>query len=433
MAIKDIVQGIVDRSYMGMKYGLMESINDGQVLITESGVIGGDMLPRSAMEPTRNKLQEIFQRIGDRNGDEVEVRFVGSTSYGVGGSVNKSFFGDIDVILHVGKPETLSQIKTWILSSTENVRDINTRKSGPDLEVDQLGNEFSFLFPIYKDNDDRVTIGELRFAMQSRMSDTTWKSNHDERLKLESNLDNVKDRHGPAMVQVDVIRTIVDGQEIESMMEQARSLSGRLEELSQDVDAVDSLSDYKEWLDQFLDKGDVEEFESHYKYLKGHGKLQSVEDQRLMTALHYLSSQDGVKDAISNRMKGVSYRYSFHPDALQMIHYIASQLGVKLDDSDFGKSGVDRLIRRAEKAGILREPKTENKDGGQLSPAEIKRLQVDMLRDPTKLNEALGFFTGKHKGAVRSAIATGTRNKRPNETNPNALFRNYGSRNIMRV
>lgn len=431
MTSNNLVQSALDRSYLGRSSALVEKINASKMLIVESGVVGGDLLPRRAMEPTRKKLQETLEEIAERNGDTVEVQFVGSTNYGAGGAINKSFFGDIDVVLHVGKPETLSQIKQWAMENAENVRDIKSRKSGDDLSVENLGDQFSFLFPMYKDSDQHVTIGELRFALDSHMGNTTWKSHHDERMKVQSNLDNLKDKRGVAKVQIDIIRSVVDGQTMEELMKQARSLADRFDSIT--TDDLDDLSDYKAWLGKFLDQGEVEDFDSHYEYLKRHGQLQSKEDQRTLAALHALASEENAKELVNSRVKSTSFRYSFHPDALQMVHYIAAQLGERMDDDDFSKSGLEQLIKRAEGAGILKEPKTEKTDGTKMSPVEIKRMTVEMLRDPSSLNDAMGFFMGKHRDGVRRAIASGTRRKRVNEKNPNALFRNYGSRNIMRM
>lgn len=429
-----LAQRVLDRSYLGRASALVEQHNNAGVLILESGVVGGDMLPRKAMEPTRKELQKIMTKIADATGDSVEVQFVGSTSYGAGGAINKAFFGDIDVVLRMGKTETLSKIKQWAIDNAQNVRDIKSRKHGPDLDVDALGDQFSFLFPMYKDNGEKVTIGELRFAMETRMGETTWKTNHDERLKIQSNLENLKDKNGIAMVQIDIIRSLVDGQEIQRMMEKAKALATRLETLSRgETSDIDTFREYHAWLGKYLDSGELEDFDSHYKWMKNHGELQSVEDQRMLTALYYLSSQEKAKQGIGNRVKSTAFRYSFHPDALQMIHYLAAQLGERLEDDDFTKANLNGLIQRAEKVGILREPKMQRADGTQLPPAEVKRLTVDMLRDPTALNDALGFFAGKHKESVRRAIASGTKHKRANESNPNALFRNYGTRNILKV
>lgn len=424
----------VDRAYMGAAKAIVEGINSRQVIIVESGVIGGDLLPRSSMEATRKELEKALDNIAANSGDDVDVQFVGSTAYGAGGSVDKAFFGDIDVVLHMEKLETLSRIKQWAFQHGQNVRDINSRKGGDELDVEDMGSQFSFLFPIYKENGDKVTIGELRYAMQQRDGETTWKSNHDERLKLQSNLKNTEGRHGPAMVQIDVVRTVVDDQELETLQAQAASLADRLEQLSNPEDGkIDSLREYKDWLNQYLDKGEVEEFADHYEFLRKHGELQSVEDQRHLAALHMLQDKDAAKKAGQNRAKAAKLRYTFHPDALQMVHYIAGQMGMTLEDDNFTKDRLERLLERAERAGILREPKGEDNEGRKLAPAEIKRLSVDMLRDPASLNEAMSFFQGKHKDAVRRAILSGTRNKRANEQNPNALFRNYGSREIQKV
>lgn len=424
----------VDRAFMGAASTIVEGINAKQVVIVESGVIGGDMLPRNAMEATRKELEKVMDNIAASTGDDVDVQFVGSTAYGAGGSVDKAFFGDIDVVLHMGKLETLSRIKEWVHQHGQNVRDINSRKGGDELDVEDLGSQFSFLFPIYKDDGDKVTIGELKFAMQQRDGETTWKNNHDERLKLQSNMKNLEGKYGPAMVQIDVVRTVVDDQEVEGLQQKAAALAQRLEELSSPEDGkIDSLREYKDWLNKYLDAGEVEEFEDHYEFLRKHGELQSIEDQRMLAALHMLQDKDAAKKSGEGRTKAAKFRYSFHPDALQMVHYIAGQMGMTLEDDNFTKERIDRLLQRAERAGILREPKGEDNEGRKLAPAEIKRMTVDMLRDPASLNEAFSYFQGKHKDGVKRAIMAGTRNKRANEQNPSALFRNYGSRNIQKV
>lgn len=422
----------INEAFSGALSEVFAQGNARNTLVVESGVLGGDLLPANAMEPTRKEIEKVFDDIARATGDDVDVRIVGSSKFGTNGSSPRQIFGDIDIIIKCEKLETLSRIKEWVIKDrkTANVRDIRTMKTGADLDVDTLSDQFSFLFPMYKDGGQTVNMAELRFGLQSRFDGTTWKDNHDERLRIQSNLKNAKDRNGVAMVQVDVMRIIVGDKELERLQKQAQKFSNKLDAMD---DEMDELGEYKAWLKRFISDGDVKDFESHYEFLRKRGELQTPEDQRDLAALYYLQDKAAAKEATNKKFGNIEYRYGFHPDALQIIYYIANQVGAVLNDDDFDSANINKLIESGVRAGVLREPKLQKPDGTMVPPAEQKRLTVSLLRNPRRLQEALEHFQGKHKEAVVQEILRQTRNKRSDESNKDALYNNYGTRSVKKV
>lgn len=420
------------RAFTGVFSEAVSAANSRNTLIVESGILGGDLMPSSAMDATRAEIEKVFDDIARETDDDVDVRIVGSSKYGTNGASPRQIFGDIDIIIKCDKLETLSRIKKWVISDkrTTNMRDIKSMKSGTDLDVDNLSDQFSFLFPMYKAPGQTVTMSELRFALQNRFDSTTWKDNHDERLRLQANLDNGKTRAGNAMVQVDVMRIVVADQELERLQKQAEKLSDRLDGMD---DEMDEMQEYRAWLSKALSDEQVDDFESHYEFLRKHGELQSPEDQRDLAALYFLKNKDKGRERLDQRFNNVEYRYGFHPDALQMIYYLANQVGTVMNDDDFDSKNINGLIDMAIRAGILKEPKLQKADGSAIPPAEQKRMTVALLRNPRRLGEALDFFKGKHRDEVTREIVRQTRNKRSQEDNKDALFKNYGSRSIKRI
>ena len=389
--------------YTGVLAEIIDSRN--QQLITESGVLGGDLLPRAFAASTVKHLEDQLAKISRETEDSVDVRVVGSGRYG---AENRHVFGDLDVVMRMGKPETLSRIKDWVWHNAENIRDIDSKKHGENLKPDTLGDKFSFLYPIFKDDGEHLTIGELRAILAARFGATDWKKNHDERLRVQANMKNLAGKGGTAMVQIDVMRAIVDGMEAETLVDQARGFADKLRGAD-----IENASQYHEFLTRFLDDQEIEEFEDHYEFLRTHGKLQDTESQQLLTAIYYMRHKDEHKDHLGKRVDSVVHRYSHHPDGLQLIYYIAGQLGVQLDDQHFTRESLGKLVDGAIKAGIAGD-----------------KLTVDLLRNPA---EAWATLKGKHKEQAQAYIMANTKNKRSEESNPDALYRNYGTRAVRAV
>lgn len=385
---------------------LAEMVNGrNQKLVTESGVLGGDLLPRAFYDSTVKELENQLDKIAMECEDDVSIRVVGSGRFGV---QSKSVFGDLDVILRMEKPETLSRIKEWVFDNAQNVRDIESRKHGDDLAPEDLGTQFSFLFPIYKEGAEHLTIGELRAILQSRHGSTNWKQHHDERLRVQQNLKNLDGKSGLALVQIDVMRCIVDGMEMETLTKQAKKFIEHLK-----ASRVDTASKYTQFLQQFLDDQELDDFEDHYEFLRTHGELQDTEAQQLLTAIYYLREKSDHKDHLGKRFDNVQYRYSFHPDSLQIIYYLANQLGIILDDDSFDRQTLGQIIQAAMSAGVVSD-----------------KLSVDLLYNPA---EAFATLKGKHKEQAKMFILANTKNKRAEEGNPQALYRNYGTRQVKRL
>lgn len=387
--------------------GVLSEILDGrnQQLITESGVLGGDLLPRAFAQATAAHLEDQFNKIAHETEDRVTVKVVGSNRFG---AEARHVFGDLDVVLRMDKLETLSRIKDWVWHNAENIRDIESKKHGENLKPDALGDKFSFLFPIYKDDGEHLTIGELRAILTARFGSTDWKQHHDERLRVQSNLKNLTGKGGTAMVQVDVMRSIVDGQEAEQLVDKAKGFATKLRGAD-----IDNAAEYHEFLNRFLDDQELEEFDDHYEYLRTHGKLQDTESQQLLTSVYFMRNKDEHKEHLGKKVDSVVQRYSYHADGLQLIYYIASQLGVQLDDHHFTRENLAKLVDGAIKAGIAGD-----------------KLTVDLLRNPA---EAWAALKGKHKEQARAYIMANTKNKRSEEANPEALYRNYGTRAVRAV
>ena len=395
----------VAKAFQGVLSEIVENRIQRNTLIIESGILGGDMIPRAFMDSTVKHLRNDMEVIAIETEDEVDIRLVGSSKFG---AENRAVFGDLDCIMRMEKPETLSRIKDWVMTNHFNVRDIESRAHGKDLNPKKLGNKFSFLYPIHRPDGETLTIGELRAILQARHGSTNWKDHHDERLKVGANLDNIKDKSGDAMVQVDIMKVIVDGEEISNLTRRAQRLADRLE--SMDIDNKDEL---KVWLQKSIDKADIADWELHYEFLRNHGEMQNNDDQQILAAVYFLKNQDRHKGRLNDSYSNTEYRYSFHPDSLQIIYFLAKQVGIPLSDDNFSKKTLETIIQRAIQAGIVSD-----------------KLMIGMLRDP---NEAFSTFKGKFKEEAKKHILSNTKNKRSDEHNPGALWKNLGTREIKRV
>jgi len=306
------------------------------------------------------------------------------------------------------KPETLSRIKDWAIKSHVNVRDIASRAHGKDLDPAKLGNQFSFLYPIYKPGGEALTVGELRAILQARHGSTDWKQHHDERLRVASNLENITNRSGTAMVQVDIMKIIVDNEDAAELLRRAKRLGEKLE-----ASNFDNKDKIKQWLDKVTNGQEAEDFDDHYEYLRNHGEMQTNDDQALLAAVYYLNFRDKKKGRLDDLVANTEHRYSYHPDSLQLIYFLAKQVGVALDDTSFSKQTLESIIQRAIQAGITND-----------------KLNVGMLRDP---NETFKTIKGKFKEEAKKHILANTKNKRSDEHNPDALWKNYGRREVKRI
>jgi len=291
---------LVENAFLGIGFESLATVNR-EGPICESGILGGDMIPKNYIEPTLKQIENELDKIAMELDDDVKIKTVGSIRFA---SETRSVFGDLDVILRVSKPETLSRIKVWVSENedTTNVRDIQSKKSGNSLDPDNMGDQFSFLFPIYDESGNKIDVGKIKSNLQllSGQPNMTYRDNHDQRLKIDANVKNLGPREDgePAYIQVDVMRVLVDGQEFDGLVGKAQKLAQRLEEIEldgalQDADLngdgkIQGPDELKAWLKNFLDGAEVEEFEHHYKFLKGHGELQNNDDQTLLAAIHLL-------------------------------------------------------------------------------------------------------------------------------------------------
>lgn len=444
---------LVENAFLGVAFDSLDMLHQSQQVIVESGVLGGDMIPNSYVEPTLKAIENQLDKIAIQTGDNVDVKVVGSVRFGM---ETRALFGDLDVILRMKKPETLSRIKKWVSENDDitNIRDIKSKKSGHSMDPDQLGDQFSFLYPMHNANGDRLTIKELRsnFDAMRGQPHFTYRNNHDQRIKLESNLKNLgKDKDGYAMIQVDVMRVFVDGMEFDGLVGKAQKMAQRLEEI--DVDGavndpdlngdgkIAGAAELRAWLQSFLDGGEVQDFQSHYDFLKKHGELQGNDDQRLLAAIHLLSSQHEFDSDISRRFGNSAYRYGFHPDSLQMIYFLANQLGTQLNDDNFDEDTLKNLVNQAKLVG------TEPQQTAGYSQTNVKRvdaggqakkpqgmvsdkLTVDIMRNPA---EFFRMLKGKMKTDVKQYVIQNTKNKRADEGNPDALYKNFGTRRVKQV
>jgi hypothetical protein len=324
------------------------------------------------------------------------------------GVEQKAVFGDIDCLIRMEKPETLSRIKDWAVKSHVNVRDIASRAHGKDLDPAKLGNQFSFLYPIFKPGGEHLTVGELRAILQARHGQTDWKQHHDERLRVAANLENISNRSGTALVQVDIMKIIVDNEDAAELLRRAKRLEAKLE--GSNFDNKDKI---KQWLNKVTNGQEAEDFDDHYEYLRNHGEMQTNDDQALLAAVYYLNFRDKKKGRLDDLVANTEHRYSYHPDSLQLIYFLAKQVGVALDDTSFSKQTLESIIQRAIQAGITND-----------------KLNVGMLRDP---NETFKTIKGKFKEEAKKHILANTKNKRSDEHNPDALWKNYGKREVKRI
>lgn len=436
----------IERMFVGKITEQIAPKNASKLLIIESGILGGDMIPRGHLEATIRALKDKLEKAAEGSDDKLDVRVVGSAKYGTEANASRALFGDIDIILRCEKIETLDRIKHWAHTGKEtaNVRDIKSKLSGTDLKLENLGDQFSFLFPIHKEDGKPMSLTELKAILQFRHGSTTYKQNHDEKLRVQTNLDNIKDRDGLAMVQIDVMKVIVHGMEMDGLIKRAQKLKDRVLQISHThakppgaKDGDDTPADMPAQVHGFMDtltkEGGHKDFEHYYKYLKSHDELQSNDDQQLLAAMWYVQERGDYKKVTSERFNNLEYRYSFHPDALQIIYYIANQLGIVLDDHNFTPKKLNEMLRRAELAEIIKGPNQIDKDGQPVPAVKQKRMTVEMLRNPHEVEEAFKFFVGPHKEAAKRFIVMNTRNKRTDESNPSSLYKNYGSRTVKRV
>lgn len=395
----------VHKHFVGVLSEMVEASNARATLIVESGILGGDLIPRAFLKPTLDHLRDELDKVAAETEDRVDLRPVGSVKFG---AEQRAVFGDIDCLMRMEKPETLSRIKDWVVKSHVNVRDIQSRASGKDLDVKKLGNQFSFLYPIYRGDGETLTIGELRAVLQARHGQTDWKQHHDERLRVSANLENLANKSGTAMVQIDIMKVIVDNEDVAELMRRAKRLGDRIEQSGHENKA-----ELKAWLDKVTNGQEAEDFDKHYEYLRTHGEMQGNDDQAVLAAVYYLNFRDKHKGHLESLVANTEHRYSYHPDSLQLIYFLAKQVGLPLDDTNFSKRTLEGIIQRAMQAGIVSD-----------------KLNVGMLRDP---NETFKTLRGKFKEEAKKHIIANTKNKRSDEHNPDALWKNLGRREIKRI
>lgn len=371
-------------------------------LIVESGILGGDLIPRAFIESTLKQLRSKFDGIAAQTEDNVQIKMIGSGRFG---AENRAVFGDIDVILRMKNPETLSRIQAWAADNTHNLRDIASKTHGADVDVAKMGHQFSFLFPIYREGAETLTIGELRAILQARHGQTNWKDHHDERLRVQSNLNNLSQKSGQAMVQIDIMHTLVDGAEIATLTKRAKGLADRINQMK-----LDNKAELTDWLNKTVGGEAGDDFKSHYEFLRSHGEMQNDNDQQTLAAIYYLKDKDSHKEHLNGRWSNIDYRYSFHPDALQIIYFLAAQVGLPVDHDSFNKETLTKIVQRCIQAGITSD-----------------KLTVDMLHRPM---EAFKCIKGKFKEAAKQHIINNTKNKRADEHNPDALWKNLGTREV---
>ena len=400
-----MIRPTAQRAFIGVLSEIVLEQAQRGTLIVESGILGGDLIPRAFIESTLKQLRSKFDGIAAETDDDIEIKMVGSGKFG---AENRAVFGDLDLIVRMSKPESLSRIKQWAADNTQNVRDIGSKASGKDLDPAKMGSQFSFLFPIYREAAETLTIGELRAILQARHGQTNWKDHHDERLRVQTNLSNLSTKTGTALVQIDIMHSLVDGVEAASLTARAKKLADRINSMK-----LDNKAELSEWLEKTLGGEASDDFEKHYEFLRSHGELQNNDDQQLLAAVYYLKDKDKHKEHLNNRWSNLDYRYSFHPDALQIIYFLAAQVGMPVDHDSFSKETLSAIVDRAIQAGIASD-----------------KLTVDMLHQPA---EAFATLKGKFKDAARQHIVANTKNKRADEHNPNALWKNLGTREVKRI
>jgi hypothetical protein len=141
--------------------------------------------------------------------------------------------------------------------------------------------------------------------------------------------------------------------------------------------------------------------------------MQNDDDQATLAAVYYLKNKDASKARLNDRWSNIDYRYSFHPDALQIIYFLAAQVGIPIDHDNFKKDTLKEIVQRCQQAGVVSD-----------------KLTVDMLHRPM---EAFATLKGKFKEAAKQHIVANTKNKRADEHNPEALWKNLGSREVKRI
>lgn len=443
---------LVESAFLGINFETLAAVNR-EGPICESGILGGDMIPKNYVQPTLKHIENELDKIAIELDDDVQIKTVGSIRFA---SETRSVFGDLDVILRVRKPETLSRIKVWVSENKEttNVRDIQSKKSGDSLDPDNMGDQFSFLYPIYDESGKKLDVGEIRsnLKMLAGQPHMTYRDNHDQRLKIDANVKNLTPREAnePAYIQIDVMRVLVDGQEFDGLVGKAQKLAKRLEEIQlddalQDADLngdgkIQGPDELKAWLKNFLDGEEVDEFEHHYNFLKKHGELQGNDDQTLLAAIHLLSSEGDFDGKIGKRFDSIGYRYGFHPDSLQLIYFLANQLGMPLDDDNFNEETLQRMLDMAKvvttetgQSAGLKQTSVNRVDAGAKQPAQgivSDKLDLQTMRNPA---EFFRMLKGKMKEEAKGFVINNTKNKRADEANPDALFKNFGTRRVKKI
>jgi hypothetical protein len=400
-----VIRPNAQTAYVGVLNEMILERAQSSTLIVESGILGGDLIPRAFIESTLKQLRSKFDGIAAETDDNVQVKMIGSGRFG---AENRAVFGDLDVILRMKKPETLSRIQEWAAENTHNLRDIASKTHGADVDVKKMGHQFSFLFPIYREGAETLTIGELRAILQARHGQTNWKDHHDERLRVQSNLGNLSKKQGQAMVQIDIMHCLVDGMEIAGLTKRAKALGSRLMQMK-----LDNKAELTDWLNKTVGGEAGDDFEKHYEFLRSHGEMQNDNDQQMLAAIYYIKDKDSHKEHLNNRWTNLDYRYSFHPDALQIIYFLAAQVGLPVDHDSFTKETLTQVVARCIQAGICSD-----------------KLTVDMLHQPM---ESFKCIKGKFKDAARQHIISNTKNKRADEHNPDALWKNLGTREVKRL
>ena len=391
-------------AYVGVLNEVVMERSQGATLIVESGILGGDLIPRVYVGPTLKQLRSIFDGLAAKTGDSVQLKVVGSGRFGI---ENRAVFGDIDLILRMKKPETLQQIQAWAADNAQNLRDIASKTHGPDVDLKKIGHQFSFLFPVYKEGKEKLTIGELRAILQARHGQTNWKEHHDERIRVASNMGNLADKSGTALVQVDIMHALVDGMEMSKLMSKAKAMGPRINAMN-----LDNKAELSEWLEKTVGGQAASDFEHHYEFLRTHGETQNDQDQQTLAAIYWLKDKDSHKAHLDKRWTNIDYRYQFHPDSLQLIYFLAAQVGIPVDHDNFTKETLQRIVERCMQAGIVSD-----------------KLTVEMLHQPM---DAYATLKGKFKEAALKHITTSTKNKRADEHNPEALWKNLGTREVKR-
>jgi hypothetical protein len=204
------------------------------------------------------------------------------------------------------------------------------------------------------------------------------------------------------------MHSLCDGVEMSALTKKAESLGDRINQMK-----LDNKAELTDWLTKTVGGEAGDDFESHYEFLRAHGEMQNDEDQATLAAVYYLKNKDQSKTRLNDRWSNIDYRYSFHPDALQIIYFLAAQVGMPLDHDNFKKDTLKEVVQRCIQAGVVSD-----------------KLTVDMLHRPM---EAFATLKGKFKEAAKAHIVANTKNKRADEHNPEALWKNLGSREVKRI